>query len=81
MCEFCKTLAEMKDCHKIAQGWATDADLAEYGKWMQELTVAVVERNWYQKKGKRSAGRTVHYRNKGLGFALKYCPECGRELR
>ena len=81
MCRFCKELIELKECHKIAQGWATDAELVEYGKWMQELTVAVVERNWYQKKGKKSAGRVMHYRNKGLGFALKYCPECGRKVK
>lgn len=81
MCRFCDELKDLKECHKIAQGWATDVELAEYGKYMQELTVAFVQRCWYQKKGKKLAGRTVHYRNKGLGFALNYCPECGKKLR
>lgn len=81
MCRFCEELEDLKECHKIAQRWATDAELTEYGKWMQELTIAVVERNWYQKKSKKSAERIVHYRNRGLGFALNYCPECGKKLR
>ena len=81
MCKFCEALAESKECHKIAQGWATDAELTEYGKWKSEYTVAIVERTWYEKKGKKSACRTIHYRNQGLGFKLSYCPECGKKLR
>jgi len=81
MCRFCEELEDLKECHKRAQRWATDAKLTEYGKWMQELTIAVVEWNWYQKKSKKSAGRIVHYRNRGLGFALNYCPDCGQALR
>lgn len=32
-------------------------------------------------KTKRQAGRTVDYRNQGLGYKLNYCPECGRKIR
>jgi hypothetical protein len=81
LCKFCEALAEEKECHRVAQRWATDAELTEYGKWMAEYTVAIVIRDWYEKKGKKSAGRTVYYRNQGLGFALNYCPECGKKLR
>ena len=81
MCKFCDQIANIKDCHKIASGWATDAERAEYGKYMQELTVAIVERIWYQKQGKKRAGRTVHFRNQGIGYALNFCPECGRSLK
>ena len=79
-CKFCECLADIKECHGIAKGWATDAELNEYGVWMQELTVAIVERTWYRKKGKKSGGRSVHYRNQGLGFKLRFCPECGKVL-
>lgn len=81
MCKFCEELESLKECHRIAQRWAIDAELTEYGKWMQDLTVAIIERNWYQKKGKKSSGRSVHYRKYGFGFSLNYCPECGKKLR
>lgn len=80
-CQFCKDLKELLECHDIARSRETDEELDEYGAWMQELTVAIVERNWYRKKSRKSAGRTVHYRNQGLGFELRFCPECGKRLR
>ena len=81
MCKFCDGIASIKDCHKIVSGWATDAEKAENGKRMQELTVAIVELIWYQKQGKKRAGRSVHFRNQGIGYALNFCPECGRSLK
>jgi len=80
MCKFCQSLHEIKECHKIAQGWATEDEIRKHGKYMQELTAAIVDRTWYQKHGKKSSGRTVHFRNQGIGFKLNYCPECGRLL-
>ena len=69
-----------KEVERTARGWATDAELLEYGKWMNEYTVAIVIHSWYQKRGKKSASRTVDFRNKGLGYKLNFCPECGKEL-
>lgn len=80
MCVFCERLSEIKEVHKIAQSWDTEERLATLGKYLQELTVAIVDRTWYQKRGKKSASRTTHYRNQGIGFKLNYCPECGRKL-
>jgi hypothetical protein len=80
MCKFCERLEIKKDVHELVASCVTGEELSQNGKWMQELTVAIVERNWYQKRGKRTAGRTVSYRNNGLGFALNYCPECGKKL-
>ena len=54
-CKFCEHLADLRECHDIAQSRETDEDLMEYGEWMQELTVAIVERNWYRKKSRKSA--------------------------
>lgn len=80
MCKFCDAMEYNKEALKTVRGWATDAELAEFGRWMTEYTVAIVKRSWYQKKGKKSASRTIEYRNKGLGYKLNYCPECGRKL-
>ncbi len=80
MCKFCEAIEAKKKVHKIAQSWSTDNELRKSGKYMQELTVAIVERTWYEKHGKKSAIRTVSYRNQGLGYKLNYCPECGKEL-
>lgn len=80
MCKFCESMARNKERYKIVRGWATDAELEEFGKWMNEYTVAIVIRSWYQKKGKKAASRTIEFRNKGLGYELNYCPECGRKL-
>lgn len=81
MCKFCKEIASLREVHRIASGRTTDAEMTEFGKYMQELSVAVVERTWYQKRGKKGAGRTVHFRNQGIGYALNFCPECGKKLR
>lgn len=80
MCKFCESMECNKEVERTARGWATDAELLEYGKWMIEYSVAIVKRSWYQKRGKKSAHRTIQFRNKGFGYKLKYCPECGKEL-
>ena len=49
-------------------------------KLKEEYTVALVSHTWSVSRGKRSASRTVDFRNKGLGYKLNYCPECGKEL-
>ena len=42
-----------------------------------DYTVAIVRRSWVNSK-RNCRGRTVVFRNKGLGFKLNYCPECGK---
>ena len=45
-----------------------------------EITVAMVIRKW--KPGyKRQASRVTDYRSYGCGFALNFCPECGKALK
>ena len=80
MCKFCESMERNKEVERTARGWATDAELLEYGKWMNEYTVAIVIHSWYQKRGKKSASRTVDFRNKGLGYKLNFCPECGKKI-
>ena len=45
-----------------------------------EITVAMVIRHW-RPGYKRQASRVTDYRYQGCGYALNFCPECGRELK
>jgi hypothetical protein len=75
MCKFCDSLAEIKERENF-YGYSDP----ELGRWMNEYTVALVIHGWYQKRGKKSASRTVDFRNKGLGYKLNFCPECGKKI-
>lgn len=79
-CKFCDAMRINKQCDTISRLDAK-SKFEKYGRWMTEYTVAIVKRNWFEKTGKKRAGRTVYYRNKGLGYKLNYCPECGRKLK
>lgn len=71
-CEFCERLALEKHWEKIE-------NKTGLAKINHEYTVAFVTHAWY--KSKRHASRSVDYRNKGLGYKLNFCPECGRQLK
>lgn len=47
---------------------------------LYEITVAMVTRHW-QPGYKRQASRTTDYRYQGCGYALNFCPECGKALK
>lgn len=79
-CKFCEAMQSNHQAMEIARSWATEGELQKYGKYMIEYSVAIVKRTWYKKLGKRHAGRSIEYRNKGIGYKLNYCPECGRKL-
>ena len=75
-CVFCERLALMKRLNKRSnQGREKDM------RYMAEYTVAIVERNWYKGMPKRNAGRTTHFKNRGIGFPLKFCPSCGKKVK
>ena len=46
-----------------------------------EYSVALVERAWENGTSKRNSNRATHYKNKGIGYDLNFCPECGRQLK
>ena len=49
--------------------------------WLErEIKVAMVIRTW-RPGYKRQAARETDYRNQGCGYALNYCPECGKRLK
>ena len=79
-CKFCEAMQANRQVEEISRSWSTEDELKQYGKYMVDYSVAIVKRSWYRKKGKRSAFRTIEYRYRGLGFALNYCPECGKKV-
>jgi hypothetical protein len=80
MCDFCKAITDSLICHETQRSQATEKELQEFGTYESEYTVAIVERSWYTKRGKKSASRTVRFKSRGIGFKLNYCPECGRSV-
>lgn len=70
-CAFCDALANHKWANRLLQ--------KQKGKRVRhEYATALIIHSWTVSK--KNAGRLVDYRNKGLGFKLNYCPECGREI-
>ena len=74
-CEFCEAYKSYKNINAFKN---------EHKEWygeplMQEIKVAIVVRTW-RKGNKKMAGRTTDYRYRGCGYALNFCPECGRKL-
>lgn len=79
-CRFCEAMQTNRQVEEISLSRSTEDELKQYGRYMVDYSVAIVKRSWYRKRGKRSAFRTIEYRYRGLGFALNYCPECGKKV-
>jgi hypothetical protein len=73
-------MEQHREIEAIAKSWTTEQEKAQIGEYMTEYSVAIVKRSWYKKKGKRSACRTTDYKYRGVGYALNYCPECGKRI-
>lgn len=71
-CEFCKAYTTDKRYDRIAKHY-------NGVKLKKEYTVALVSRSWINSK--RNFSRIVDFRNKGIGYKLNYCPECGKRLK
>lgn len=76
MCDFCDNLNWMK---KYAM--EENKGRNEENKLRYAYNVALVQHIWTKRNGKRNAGRSTNYRNRGIGYQLNYCPECGSSLR
>lgn len=71
MCKFCETM----QVHKNIDQMEANKD------FKSEYTVAIVKRTWIPKlQSKRTASRSVGFKQNGKGFDLNFCPECGRKL-
>ena len=79
-CKFCEAMKGYKQAEGITRQWNADAE-KQHGKYMTVYSVAIVKHSWYRKLGKKHAGRVTDYRYRGLGYALNYCPECGKSLK
>ena len=75
-CAFCEALMEHKNIRALFNQSIKEEHLE---KIYEDYTVALVIRS-YVKGKKRTAGRTTDYRNRGIGYRLNFCPECGRKL-
>ena len=72
MCKVCDALARYKRSAEIWKEYDPDASY--------RFSVALVRRKFI--KGRRGCQDTVtDYRYQGCGYALNFCPECGRDLR
>ena len=74
-CKFCGALENQKICSDIL-----NKDCPKKERMKTEYTVALVCHSWYPSRGKKSASRITDYRNKGLGYKLNFCPECGARI-
>ena len=79
-CRFCSAMEQHREVEAITKSWTTEKEKSQFGEYMTEYSVAIVKHSWYKKNGKRSGGRTTDYRYRGLGYALNYCPECGKRM-
>lgn len=71
MCDFCNAMKKNRFFDRIAQQNALDGSC--------RYSVAIVSRIFI--KGRRGCqGRSTDYRNRGCGYVLNYCPECGRKM-
>ena len=74
MCKFCESYESWMRVEEF------DEEDERLGKRKREISVAMVIRSWYEKRGKRNSGSITDYRYRGCGYKLNYCPECGRKL-
>lgn len=75
MCDFCDDLNLRKQCAKEDNRGQNEDNRLKYA-----YNVALVQHMWTKSRGKRNACRSVDFRNKGIGYQLNYCPECGKKL-
>ena len=80
-CAFCEAYKSRRQVDAISNQYQGKEEREQYGKYMCDYTVALVQHHWYKNLGKRTAGRTTDYRYRGLGYKLNYCPECGRKVK
>lgn len=71
MCKFCEAMALHRRVDTILK--KTDPDMEH------RYSVAIVRRMFFKDR-KGSQGSSTDYRYRGCGYALNFCPECGRKL-
>lgn len=75
-CSFCEALTRKKQIYRfLNQDRRSEGDEPVHVQY----TVALVIRSGIVGRGYKS--RETDYRNRGIGFQLNFCPECGKVLR
>lgn len=71
MCKFCEAMESNRRVAAILKQHDPDVD--------HRYSVAIVSRTFIKgRKGPR--GSSTDYRYRGCGYALNFCPECGRAI-
>lgn len=71
MCKFCEAMESHRRADTILKKHDPDME--------HRYSVAIVSRI-FRKGRKGSRGSSTDYRYRGCGYALNFCPECGRKL-
>ena len=71
MCKFCEAMESHRRVDTILKKHDPDME--------HRYSVAIVSRT-FLKGRKGSRGSSTDYRYRGCGYALNFCPECGRKL-
>lgn len=64
MCSFCEKVASLEM-------------VAPHLTFPMKLSVALID---HLEVNGEPRGKTIHYKVDGLGYALNFCPECGKKL-
>ena len=71
MCKFCEAMELNRKVDTITK--------KNYPEIEHRYSVAIVKRT-FVKGCKGARGSSTDYRYRGCGYALNFCPECGRKL-
>ena len=71
MCKFCEAMESHRRADTILKKHDPDME--------HRYSVAIVSRI-FRKGSKGARGSSTDYRYRGCGYALNFCPECGRKL-
>ena len=72
MCKFCEAMESHRRVDVIMKKHDPDVSY--------RYSVAIVKRI-FMKGSKGARGSSTDYRYQGCGYALNFCPECGRDLK
>ena len=76
-CPFCGDLDKLAAAHEQDNQWRREAG---FGDLLQEARAEILLRTWEKGEPKTTAS-TSHFNRTGKGYALNFCPVCGRELK
>lgn len=70
-----------KFCEKV-ELWKQINEKDDYGdKKNMEFAVSLLVFTWGSGRPKTMKSRIQDYRNRGHGYKLNFCPECGKEMK